>query len=72
MASSTSKKSDPNVTALSTDPKDYVYGPTGSMTSRTQGGTTQDGGVRVVGDDTKPEKQQAAYAGLGVDLGQGG
>lgn len=43
---------DQNRTELSTDPADYISGPTGSQASRTQGGTTRDGGVAVVGDDT--------------------
>lgn len=33
---------------VSTDPADYVTGPTGNQTSRTNGGTNRSGGVSVV------------------------
>jgi hypothetical protein len=33
---------------VSTDPADYMTGPTGNQTSRTNGGTNRSGGVSVV------------------------
>lgn len=44
---------DYDTTDLSTDPADYLNGPTGNMVNRTTGGTTRDGKIqRVVEDDT--------------------
>lgn len=71
MAGKTRSKSngDSNTTSISSDPADYLSGPTGSQTSRTQGGTTRDGSVAVVGytgDSQEPDHGQ--YAGPGTDL----
>jgi hypothetical protein len=36
---------------VSTDPADYLTGPTGNQTSRTSGGTNTSGGISVVDVD---------------------
>jgi hypothetical protein len=45
---------------VSTDPADYLYGPTGNHLSRTQGGTNRSGGVSVVETDEDVQNTQTA------------
>lgn len=37
---------------ISNDPADYISGPTSNQLSRTQGGTSRDGTVQVVADQS--------------------
>jgi hypothetical protein len=46
--------------ALSTDPADYISGPTGNQTSRGNGGTNRSGGVSVVEVDESVQNTQTA------------
>jgi hypothetical protein len=46
-----------DLTSISTDPADYISGPTGNQVSRTNGGTNRSGGVSVV--DTVETGQQS-------------
>lgn len=45
---------------VSRDPADYIYGPTGNQTSRTNGGTNRSGGVSVVEVDEESDATQTA------------
>jgi hypothetical protein len=45
---------------VSSDPADYMYGPTGNQTSRTNGGTNRSGGVSVVEVDEECTTTQTA------------
>jgi hypothetical protein len=45
---------------VSSDPADYLYGPTGNHLSRTQGGTNRSGGVSVVEVDEDVQNTQTA------------
>lgn len=45
---------------VSSDPADYIYGPTGNQTSRTNGGTNRSGGVSVIEVDEGTQTAQTA------------
>lgn len=47
---------------VSSDPADYLYGPTGNHLARTQGGTNRSGGVSVVEVDEDVQNTQTAPA----------
>jgi hypothetical protein len=47
---------------VSSDPADYVTGPTGNQTSRTNGGTNRSGGVSVVEVSEEVTATQTAEA----------
>lgn len=47
---------------VSADPADYISGPTGNQTSRTNGGTNRTGGVSVVDVDTDVQNTQSPPA----------
>ena len=73
--------SEPNRTELSTDPADYLTGPTGGESSKTAGGTTRDGAVASFGSSREgvdggevgggAETQQNPPAGTTTSSGQG-
>lgn len=51
---------------LSTDPADYISGPTGNQTSRGNGGTNRSGGISVVDvseDTTTTQTAEPAQQG---------
>lgn len=58
----------PDMTALdvSRTVQDYVYGPTGNLTDRTNGGTNTAGGVSVVNVDDTNRLAPAATGGTGT------
>lgn len=45
---------------VSSEPADYISGPTGNQTSRTNGGTNRSGGVSVVEVDEDVQVTQTA------------
>jgi hypothetical protein len=45
---------------VSSDPADYITGPTGNQTSRTNGGTNRSGGVSIVEVDEGVQVTQTA------------
>jgi hypothetical protein len=47
---------------VSSDPADYLTGPTGNQTSRSNGGTNRSGGVSVVEVDEAVQNTQSAPA----------